>query len=94
MKWNSGKRELHEKSANHISPTKTASEAVKMMAEFLMSKLDTASPDIQKQAAYQLCLLAKTGMENRRTIVEAGAIPFLVTLLGSHESSVTQSLFY
>ncbi|KAK1377914.1 RING-type E3 ubiquitin transferase [Heracleum sosnowskyi] len=84
----SGKRDLQEKTVDHISATKTASDAVKMTAEFLVGKLATGSPDIQRQAAYELRLLAKTGMENRRMIAEAGAIPFLVTLLGSNESRI------
>lgn len=81
-----GKSEFHEKSGAHISSTKT--EAVKMTASFLMGKLAIGSQDIQRQAAYQLRLLAKTGMENCRMIAEAGAIPFLVTLLGSHDSRI------
>ncbi|WOH11270.1 hypothetical protein DCAR_0830751 [Daucus carota subsp. sativus] len=84
----SGKRELQDKAVDHISATKTASDAVKMTAEFLVGKLATGSPDIQRQAAYELRLLAKTGMENRRMIAEAGAIPFLVTLLGSPDSRI------
>ncbi|KAL8102802.1 U-box domain-containing protein 1-like [Apium graveolens] len=84
----SSKRDLQEKAVDHISATKTASDAVKMTAEFLVGKLATGSPDIQRQAAYELRLLAKTGMENRRMIAEAGAIPFLVTLLGSNESRI------
>ncbi|KAK1365051.1 RING-type E3 ubiquitin transferase [Heracleum sosnowskyi] len=88
LERSSSKRELHEKSVDHISTTKAASQAVKMTAEFLVGKLATGSPDIQRQAAYELRLLAKTGMENRRMIAEAGAIPFLVTLLGSHDSRI------
>ncbi|XP_017222283.1 U-box domain-containing protein 1 isoform X2 [Daucus carota subsp. sativus] len=57
----SGKRELQDKAVDHISATKTASDAVKMTAEFLVGKLATGSPDIQRQAAYELRLLAKTG---------------------------------
>ncbi|EHA8591732.1 U-box domain-containing protein 1-like [Cocos nucifera] len=68
---------------DHISATRAATEAVRMTAEFLVGKLATGSPDIQRQAAYEIRLLAKTGMDNRRIIAEAGAIPFLVTLLAS-----------
>ncbi|KAL0341250.1 UNVERIFIED_CONTAM: U-box domain-containing protein 1 [Sesamum radiatum] len=46
---------------------------------------------IQRQAAYEIRLLAKTGMENRRIIAEAGAIPFLVTLLGSPDSRIQEN---
>ncbi|KAJ0983888.1 hypothetical protein J5N97_002244 [Dioscorea zingiberensis] len=70
---------------DHLSATRTATETVRMTAEFLVGKLAMGSPDIQRQAAYELRLLAKTGMDNRRIIAEAGAIPFLVTLLSSRD---------
>ncbi|KAK8968764.1 U-box domain-containing protein 17 [Platanthera guangdongensis] len=71
--------------ADHISETRAAIEAVRMTAEFLVGKLAMGSPDTQRQAAYELRLLAKTCMDNRRIIAEAGAIPFLITLLGSRD---------
>ncbi|CAI9091753.1 OLC1v1026861C1 [Oldenlandia corymbosa var. corymbosa] len=83
------KRKL--KAIDHISATKHAADAVKMTAEFLVGKLATGSPDIQRQAAYELRLLAKTGMDNRRIIAEAGAIPFLVTLLDSHDPRIQEN---
>ncbi|XP_020598628.1 U-box domain-containing protein 1-like [Phalaenopsis equestris] len=70
---------------DHISETRAAIEAVRMTAEFLVGKLAMGSPETQRQAAYELRLLAKSGMDNRRIIAEAGAIPFLVTLLGSRD---------
>ncbi|KAL0359150.1 UNVERIFIED_CONTAM: U-box domain-containing protein 1 [Sesamum angustifolium] len=85
------KRRSSETITDHISATKAAVDAVKMTAEFLVGKLATGSPDIQRQAAYEIRLLAKTGMENRRIIAEAGAIPFLVTLLGSPDSRIQEN---
>ncbi|XP_012858901.1 PREDICTED: U-box domain-containing protein 17-like [Erythranthe guttata] len=76
---------------DHISATKAVADAVKLTAEFLVGKLATGSPDIQRQAAYELRLLAKTGMDNRRIIAEVGAIPFLLTLLGSHDSRIQEN---
>ncbi|MQM08815.1 hypothetical protein Taro_041673 [Colocasia esculenta] len=70
---------------DYISAVKDSADAVKMTAEFLVGKLATGSPETQRQAAYELRLLAKSGMEPRRIIAEAGAIPFLVTLLGSSD---------
>ncbi|KAG0469073.1 hypothetical protein HPP92_018401 [Vanilla planifolia] len=70
---------------DHISETRSAVEAVRMTAEFLVGKLAMGSPETQRQAAYELRLLAKTGMDNRRIIAEAGAIPFLVMLLASRD---------
>ncbi|WMV33561.1 hypothetical protein MTR67_026946 [Solanum verrucosum] len=69
----------------------TSTDAVKMTAEFLVGKLATGSPDIQRQAAYELRLLAKSGMDNRRIIAESGAIPFLMTLLGSRDPRIQEN---
>lgn len=87
----SSKRRSCEAAVDHISVTKAAVDAVKMTAEFLVGKLATGSRDIQRQAAYELRLLAKTGMDNRRIIAEAGAIPFLVTLLCSPDSRIQEN---
>ncbi|KAK7300508.1 hypothetical protein RJT34_11353 [Clitoria ternatea] len=89
-KKNSNKKSSKESAIDHISATKAAADAAKMTAEFLVGKLATGSPDIQRQAAYELRLLAKTGMDNRRIIAEVGAIPFLVTLLGSQDSRIQE----
>ncbi|KAK4273724.1 hypothetical protein QN277_017063 [Acacia crassicarpa] len=80
----------NEKAGDHISAKKAAIDAVKMTAEFLVGKLATGSAEIQRQAAYELRLLAKTGMDNRRIIAEAGAIPFLLILLGSHDARIQE----
>ncbi|KAK7385781.1 hypothetical protein VNO78_31637 [Psophocarpus tetragonolobus] len=83
-------KKLKEDAIDHISANKAAADAVKMTAEFLVGKLATGSADIQRQAAYELRLLAKTGMVNRRVIAEVGAIPFLVTVLGSQDSRIQE----
>ncbi|KAI9102230.1 hypothetical protein K1719_023740 [Acacia pycnantha] len=80
----------NENAGDHISAKKAAIDAVKMTAEFLVGKLATGSAEIQRQAAYELRLLAKTGMDNRRIIAEAGAIPFLLILLGSHDPRIQE----
>ncbi|QCE01355.1 U-box domain-containing protein 1-like [Vigna unguiculata] len=84
------KKNTKEEAIDHISANKAAADAVKMTAEFLVGKLATGSADIQRQAAYELRLLAKTGMVNRSVIAEVGAIPFLVTLLGSQDSRIQE----
>ncbi|PIA32429.1 hypothetical protein AQUCO_04500199v1 [Aquilegia coerulea] len=91
LERSSSKRRLSEKAIDHISATKTATDAVRMTAEFLVGKIATGSPEVQKQAAYELRLLAKTGMDNRRIIAEAGAIPFLVTLLSTHDPRIQEN---
>ncbi|KAA0055024.1 U-box domain-containing protein 13-like [Cucumis melo var. makuwa] len=91
LERSNSKKYLSEEPVDHISASKAASDAVKMTAEFLVGKLATGSPDIQRQAAYELRLLAKTGMDNRRMIAEAGAIPFLVTLLKSGDPRIEEN---
>eukprot|EP01018_Ginkgo_biloba_P011668 Gb_10871 [translate_table: standard] len=68
-----------------IASTKAAVEATKMTAAFLVEKLSTGSPEVKKQVAYELRLLAKCGMDNRACIAEAGAIPLLLPLLWSED---------
>lgn len=68
-----------------------ALEAVRMTASFLVGKLATGSSEVQKQAACELRLLSKCGMENRRCVAEAGAIPFLLPLLSSHDSKTQEN---
>lgn len=68
-----------------------ALEAVKMTASFLVGKLATGSSEVQKQAACELRLLSKCGMENRRCVAEAGAIPFLLPLLSSADSKAQEN---
>ncbi|KAE8712022.1 hypothetical protein F3Y22_tig00110264pilonHSYRG00036 [Hibiscus syriacus] len=85
------KQKASEKAVDHISATKVAIDSVKMTAEFLVGKLAMGSLDIQRQAAYELRLLAKTGMDNRRIIAEAGAIPFLATMLTSNDPRIQEN---
>ncbi|KAB5544390.1 hypothetical protein DKX38_012502 [Salix brachista] len=87
----SSKSKLSGKDTDRVSATKAAMDAVKMTAGFLVGKLAMGSTEIQRQAAYELRLLAKTGMDNRRIIVEAGAIPFLVTLLSSTDPRIQEN---
>uniref|UniRef100_A0A6V7QS59 RING-type E3 ubiquitin transferase n=1 Tax=Ananas comosus var. bracteatus TaxID=296719 RepID=A0A6V7QS59_ANACO len=84
--WDEERGRGGEGSVDHIAAARAAAEAVRMTAEFLVGKLATGSREAQRQAAYEVRLLAKTGMDNRRIIAEAGAIPFLVTLLGSADA--------
>ncbi|KAH0658162.1 hypothetical protein KY289_026910 [Solanum tuberosum] len=87
----SSKIKKYDEAVDYISATKASTDAVKMTAEFLVGKLATGSPDIQRQAAYELRLLAKSGMDNRRIIAESGAIPFLMTLLGSRDPRIQEN---
>ncbi|KAK2636085.1 hypothetical protein Ddye_030877 [Dipteronia dyeriana] len=91
LERSNSKRKLCENAVDHISATKAAADAVKMTAEFLVGKLAMGSVEIQRQAAYELRLLAKTGMDNRRIIAEVGSIPFLVTLLRSNDPRIQEN---
>lgn len=71
--------------ADNIASTRAALEATKLTAAFLVGKLITGTPEVQKQIAYELRLLAKCGMENRMCIADAGGIPLLVPLLSSSD---------
>ncbi|KAJ1417701.1 Zinc finger, RING/FYVE/PHD-type [Sesbania bispinosa] len=84
------KKNLNNNAVDYISANKGSTDAIKMTAEFLVGKMATGSADIQRKAAYELRLLAKSGMDNRRIIAEAGAIPFLVTLLGSQDPRIQE----
>jgi precorrin isomerase len=69
-----------------------ALEATKLTAAFLTEKLGSnSSPEAQKQAAYELRLLAKGGTDNRICIADAGAIPLLVPLLSSMDPKTQEN---
>ncbi|KAJ7516289.1 hypothetical protein O6H91_22G051400 [Diphasiastrum complanatum] len=51
----------------------------------LLRKLFSGEVDVQRAAAGELRMLAKRSIENRICIAEAGAIPFLVSLLTSKD---------
>ncbi|GLJ28668.1 hypothetical protein SUGI_0564930 [Cryptomeria japonica] len=74
-----------------IPSTKAAIQATKMTTEFLVEKLCTGSFEVKKRAAYELRLLAKSGMDNRACIAEAGAIPLLVPLLSSKDPKAQEN---
>ncbi|KAJ7535059.1 hypothetical protein O6H91_12G016900 [Diphasiastrum complanatum] len=63
--------------------TRAAMEATKLTVAFLVEKLESGSLEVQKQVVYELRLLAKSGMDNRRLIAEAGGIALLLPLLSS-----------
>ncbi|KAJ7545796.1 hypothetical protein O6H91_08G010800 [Diphasiastrum complanatum] len=79
----SGKYSTKLNAVDDLVRTKAATEATKLTAAFLVGKLAAGSPEVQKKVANELRLLAKCGMDNRRLVAEAGAIPFLLPLLWS-----------
>ena len=78
-------------------PSKASLEANRATATLLIQQLANGSQAGKTVAAREIRLLAKTGKENRAFIAEAGAIPYLRTLLSSpnavaQENSVTALL--
>ncbi|CAA2933771.1 U-box domain-containing 17 [Olea europaea subsp. europaea] len=84
-------------SYNPASPSKAAMQATKATADLLVEQLANGTAKAKTVAAREIRLLAKSGRENRACVAEAGAIPFLKTLLSSsdafaQENSVTAML--
>jgi len=101
--WCTENKVPFEKSVNKRSSTRrknndnlanngVALEATKLTAAFLTEKLGSdSSPEAQKQAVYELRLLAKGGTDNRICIANAGAIPLLVPLLSSMDPKTQEN---
>ncbi|TXG58950.1 hypothetical protein EZV62_016779 [Acer yangbiense] len=76
-----------------VVTNKTALEATKMTALFLINKLSASqSTEVANDAVYELRVLAKTDSDSRACIAEAGAIPLLVRYLGSDTGSQLPNL--
>ncbi|MCO5591015.1 hypothetical protein L7F22_044991 [Adiantum nelumboides] len=71
--------------------TKATLEATRLTAEFLVGKLSHGSVQVQRQAAYELRLMAKDGTDNRACVAAAGAVPALATLLESGDKSTQEN---
>ncbi|KAL3536605.1 hypothetical protein ACH5RR_005066 [Cinchona calisaya] len=75
--------------SNGVIVNKTALEATKMTASFLMSKLTACqSVEMANRVVHELRVLAKTDSDSRTCIAEAGALPLLVKYLGSEQPSL------
>lgn len=74
---NSGRTQITRSSAS-------ATEAMRMLAIFLVEKLSTGTEAERIKAAYEIRLLTKSNMLNRGCLVEAGAILPLLNQLSSN----------
>ncbi|KAI7996306.1 U-box domain-containing protein 19 [Camellia lanceoleosa] len=63
-----------------------AGEATKMLADFLVDRLETGTGVERNKAAFETRLLTKTSIFNRSCLAEAGSIPHLLKLLSSAHS--------
>ncbi|KAE9454085.1 hypothetical protein C3L33_14013, partial [Rhododendron williamsianum] len=72
-----------------IAGSIAAEESVKMLANFLVGKLEHGSGEERKKAAFEIRVLTKSSIFNRSCLADSGAIPHLLNLLSS-TSSLTQ----
>uniref|UniRef100_A0A0D6R3L3 RING-type E3 ubiquitin transferase n=1 Tax=Araucaria cunninghamii TaxID=56994 RepID=A0A0D6R3L3_ARACU len=82
---------FHFSSEGNGAMAAQAAETVKTTVAYLVGKLATGSPEVQRQAAHELRLLAKCGNDNRKRVAEAGAIPLLVHLLSSSDAEAQEN---
>ncbi|KAI8528335.1 hypothetical protein RHMOL_Rhmol12G0141700 [Rhododendron molle] len=72
-----------------IAGSIAAEESMKMLANFLVSKLEHGSGEERNKAAFEIRVLTKSSIFNRSCLADSGAIPHLLNLLSS-TSSLTQ----
>lgn len=66
-------------------------QAMKLLASFLVGRLVAGTMEQQNKAAFEIRLLTKTSIFNRSCLVEAGAIPPLLNLVTSRDSSCQEN---
>ncbi|XP_059316537.1 U-box domain-containing protein 18-like [Lycium ferocissimum] len=66
-------------------------QAMKLLASFLVGRLVAGTFEKQNKAAFEIRLLTKTSIFNRSCLVEAGAIPPLLNLITSRDSSCQEN---
>lgn len=86
-----GNNKSNRAAAEELPITKAALEATKLTAEFLLERLARGGAEVKRQAAQELRKLAKDGMEERKCIGEAGAVPHLVLLLSSEDAKTQEN---
>ncbi|CAN4124228.1 unnamed protein product [Withania somnifera] len=75
-----------------VATTSVANEqAMKLLANFLVGRLVSGTVEQQNKAAFEIRLLTKTSIFNRSCLVEAGAIPPLLNLVNSRNSSCQEN---
>ncbi|OIT04123.1 PREDICTED: U-box domain-containing protein 18-like [Nicotiana attenuata] len=66
-------------------------QAMKLLASVLVGRLIAGSMEQKNKAAFEIRLLTKTSIFNRSCLVEAGAIPPLLNLVTSRDSSCQEN---
>lgn len=71
-----------------IAGSIAAEESVKMLANFLVGKLEHGSGEERKKAAFEIRVLTKSSIFNRSCLADSGAIPHLLNLLSSTSKTI------
>eukprot|EP00268_Persea_americana_P038728 TRINITY_DN3833_c0_g1_i1.p1 TRINITY_DN3833_c0_g1~~TRINITY_DN3833_c0_g1_i1.p1 ORF type:complete len:700 (-),score=125.22 TRINITY_DN3833_c0_g1_i1:409-2508(-) len=80
----------HDLRRTHVTRSSASgTEAMRMLAIFLVEKLSTGTEAERNKAAYEIRLLTKSNTINRDCLVEAGAILWLLNLVSS-KNPITQ----
>ncbi|KAI4382596.1 hypothetical protein MLD38_008541 [Melastoma candidum] len=74
-----------------LTASLVAQNAVRLLAEYLVSQLERGTDPEQNKAAYEIRALAKRNTLNRSSLVEAGCIPHLLRMLSSKDSSMQEN---
>ncbi|XP_015074985.1 U-box domain-containing protein 18 [Solanum pennellii] len=74
------------------SSTVANEQAMKLLASFLVGRLVAGTMEQQNKAVFEIRLLTKTSIFNRSCLVEAGAIPPLLNLVTSRDSSCQENV--
>ncbi|RWR83318.1 U-box domain-containing protein 19-like protein [Cinnamomum micranthum f. kanehirae] len=74
-----------------LAGSPVAAESMRILAVFLVEKLSTGTAEERNKAAYEIRLLSKSSTLNRASIVEAGAILWLLFMLSSSDPSTQEN---
>ncbi|KAI3688722.1 hypothetical protein L2E82_46511 [Cichorium intybus] len=69
----------------------SCAEAIKFLCEYLVRRLRNGTEKQKSGAAHEIRLLAKSNIYNRFCLINAGAIPPLLSLLSSSDSTVQEN---
>lgn len=80
-------KQKRDGSKSATPPSSAAAVAMKMAAAFLVRKLASPTSLEQSRAAFEIRRLSKSNVFNRACLVEGGAVPWLLHLFSSPDSS-------
>lgn len=74
-----------------VPDSPVAAESMKFLSRFLTSRLVFGTIEQRNKAAYEIRLLAKSNIFNRSCVINAGAVPPLLNLLCTTDSSTQEN---